>query len=246
MVLTADGSRTLRSAVHGQTFKSRLGALTESRAVFAEGSGVAARLRSGTPTRVLEIGLGTGLNFLVTAEVARASETPLHYVAVESDLLPATVLRELGYDHALAPSPLPVAFVAWMAELEDWREARRHEAASRVRTHRWRCGPVTLDLVVGDVLDEDVWDVLRSTSASHYDAIYHDAFSPSVSPELWSPVFLRSLATVLAPVGTFVTYSVAGAVRRALAAAGLEVRKVPGPAQGKAEVLVARLTAAPR
>jgi len=93
-LVTADGSRTLRSSAHGQTFKSRLGALTESRSVFLEGSGVAARLAGGEPTRLLEIGFGTGLNFLVTAEAARVAGTKLHYVAVEVDLLPAATLRK--------------------------------------------------------------------------------------------------------------------------------------------------------
>lgn len=283
MILTADGSRTLRSTAHGQTFKSRQGALTESRAVFVEGSGVAARLAAGIPTSVLEIGFGTGLNFLVTAEAARGAGTSLCYVAVESDLLPAATLRALAHHEALAPSPLPEALVEWRASLEDEEVAAASEArsAQASRRHRWRVAPVMLELVVGDVLDDGTWAALRpgaghglgsadgngyddghdrgsdsacgsgpgsgsgsassiaSASNSGYDAVYHDAFSPAVSPELWSPSFLARLAAALAPGGRLVTFSVAGAVRRALAATGLEVRKVPGPPGGKAEVLVA-------
>jgi tRNA U34 5-methylaminomethyl-2-thiouridine-forming methyltransferase MnmC len=259
VVVTADGSRTLRSGAHGQTYKSRLGALTESRSVFLEGSGVAARLAGGEPTCLLEIGFGTGLNFLVTVEAARVAGTKLHYVAVESDLLPAATLRALAYHEALAPSPFPAAFVEWRAGLEDEEATSEPGPASTLRRYRWDVGPITLDLVIGNVLDDRTWESLPAIAAQGHDAgfgagvgafgdagfdggldaIYHDAFSPSVASELWSPVFLARLASVLAPGGRLVSYSVAGAVRRALAEAGLEVRKAPGPPGGKAEVLVA-------
>ena len=271
VVDTADGSRTLRSGAHGQTFKSRLGALTESRSVFLEGSGVAARLAAGEPTCLLEIGFGTGLNFLVTAEAARVAGTKVHYVAVETDLLPAATLRALAYHEALAPSPFPTAFVEWRAGLEEEEAAPEPGRVSGARRHRWGVGPIMLDLVVGNVLVDRTWELLLAFGGSGhglgfgagvdasvgtdvdvgvdvgfeagfdvgFDAIYHDAFSPSVAPELWSPAFLARLASALAPGGRLVSYSVAGAVRRALADAGLEVRKVPGPPGGKAEVLVA-------
>ncbi|MFO7546553.1 MAG: tRNA (5-methylaminomethyl-2-thiouridine)(34)-methyltransferase MnmD [Trueperaceae bacterium] len=243
VIVTADGSRTLRSGAHGQTYKSRLGALSESRTVYAEGSGVAARLAAGTPASVLEIGFGTALNFLVTSEAARVAGTKLQYVAVESDLLSAAILRMLAHEEALAPSPLPAAFLAWRAALEDEEATREPGQAPTPRRHRWRVGPVALDLVVGNVLDDRTWalmlpDAGRGRGAG-FDAIYHDAFSPAVSPELWSSAFLARLAGVLAPGGRLVSYSVAGAVRRALAVAGLEVRKAPGPPGGKAEALVA-------
>ena len=67
--------------------------------------------------------------------------------------------------------------------------------------------------------------------------IYHDAFSPASQPELWTPAFLTGLAGALGPGGCLVSYSVNGAVRRALGALGLRVEKLPGPPGGKREML---------
>ena len=88
IVNTADGSRTLYSDHYEQTMHSRRGALTESRHVFLKGAGVAARLGQDEPTRVLEIGFGTGLNFFVTADAALRADTPLTYVALDATSSP--------------------------------------------------------------------------------------------------------------------------------------------------------------
>ena len=74
LVRTADGLDTLYSARYGQTYHSRHGAGTEARHVFLDGSGVADRLADGLPTRVLEVGFGTGLNFFLTAQQATAKD----------------------------------------------------------------------------------------------------------------------------------------------------------------------------
>ena len=67
---TADGSRTLYSERYAQTFHSDKGAVTESRHVFLEASGVTERVQQGEATTVLEVGFGTGLNFFLTADLA--------------------------------------------------------------------------------------------------------------------------------------------------------------------------------
>jgi len=83
LVLTKDGSSTLFSTVYGQTFHSIHGALTESRHVFLDSSGTATRLRERQKTDILEIGLGAGLNFLLTADLALKHGTQLNYTAFE-------------------------------------------------------------------------------------------------------------------------------------------------------------------
>jgi tRNA U34 5-methylaminomethyl-2-thiouridine-forming methyltransferase MnmC len=69
---TRDGSDTLYSVEFQQTFHSIPGALTETEYVFVKGTGVADRLRQGQASRILEVGFGTGLNFLATAETNTA------------------------------------------------------------------------------------------------------------------------------------------------------------------------------
>jgi tRNA U34 5-methylaminomethyl-2-thiouridine-forming methyltransferase MnmC len=94
-ILTDDGSWTFESERYGETFRSRRGAARESLHVFLEGSGVAARLEAGLATRVLEIGLGTTLNLVLTASAAVRTGTPLEYVSVEREPLPADALESL-------------------------------------------------------------------------------------------------------------------------------------------------------
>lgn len=226
--VTADGSRTLASARYGQLFGSGRGALTEARHAFLAASGMAARLARGAPGRVLEVGLGTGLNFLVTAEAAVQGGASLRYLALEREPPPVAVLEPLGLPEALPGAPA-AAFLAWRGSLPE-----------RVPEGRYlfRDGDVRLELRVGEATAQEL-------PAGWADAVYHDAFSPDVNPEPWSEAFLSALAAALAPGGALVTYTVAGAVRRRLAAAELAVEKLPGPPGGKRETLRATRPEAP-
>lgn len=231
VLTTADGSRTLRSA-GGESFKSEKGALTEARSVYLEGSGVGERLRSHLATRVLEVGFGAGLNFLTSASQALAADTPLDYHALELELPSVGTMASLGYADLLAPSPLPAALIAWRAALA---------AQPAPGPHGFLLGEVALTLHLGDAR-QGAW---RTAASGSFDAVYHDAFSPHRTPELWEEGFLRLLADQLKPDGRLVSFSVAGGVRRALAAAGLTPERVAGPPGGKRQVLVARRATVP-
>ncbi|MBX3141820.1 MAG: tRNA (5-methylaminomethyl-2-thiouridine)(34)-methyltransferase MnmD [Trueperaceae bacterium] len=230
VVVTADGSRTLASPI-GEAYKSLHGALSEARSVYLEGSGVADRLARGWGADVLEVGFGTGLNFLVSATAAVESGAALRYRALELAPPSAATLRELRYAELLAPSRLPEALIAWRAGLG---------MSARAGWHAFEHDRVSLELFVGDALSS-AWE---AGDLPQVDAVYHDSFGPANAPGLWSGAFLARLARVLKPDGRLVSFCVAGAVRRALADEGLEVAKAPGPVGGKREVLVARRPAA--
>ena len=81
---------------------------------------------------------------------------------------------------------------------------------------------VTLDIVQGDA---------RETLPRHdglADAWFLDGFAPARNPELWGDALMRAVAAHTAPGGTLASYTAAGHVRRALAEAGLDVRRAPG------------------
>ena len=250
-VSTGDGSRTLHSARFGQTLHSHHGAVTEARWVFLRGSGVEARLAAGDPARVLEVGFGTGLNFLVTADAARRHRTNLRYLGLERVLPTIDAVAALDLARHLAHPEL--ARSLWDA-LDGLERQGRHVvqvgeggvaaggtsapgegagAAGKREPETARSATVRLDLWLGEATDVEL-------PHGSYDAVYHDAFSPDVNPELWTADFLERLAMWLAPGGALVTYTVAGAVRRTLAGLGLEVEKRPGPPAGKREMLWAR------
>jgi len=224
--LTEDGSRTLLSPRYQETYHSLHGAATEARHVFLEGSGVARRLAEGRPTTVLEVGFGAGLNALLTLAEADRWGTPLRFVTLENDLLPVAVLRELDY-RSLVPRPdLADALHAWLEGLP-----------AGVRAHATSVAGSTIELLLVEARHAAL------PSSAH--AVYHDAFSPDVNPELWDATFLERLHGALEPGGRLVSYTVKGSVRRTLAALGFEVAKEPGPPGGKREMLVARKRAPP-
>ncbi len=221
--LTADGFDTLYSPAYGQTYHSKHGALAEARHVFLEGAGVDERLAQGLSTRVLEVGFGTGLNFLLTAHRAAASQAPLHYVALEKDVLPAGVLAGLNHGPRLDALALRDALVAWRRALPE---------PPPFGIHGRRFSEILLlDLIVGDA-------TIAPLPNLAFDAVYLDAFSPDANPELWTPDFLGRLFEVMRPGGKLATYSAKGSVRRGLEAVGFRTGKRSGP-PGKREMLVA-------
>ena len=221
---TADGVDTLYSSQYDQTYHSTFGALVEAEQVFLSGAGVKERLAAQKPTRVLEIGFGTGLNFFLTAHHSRHNQTRLHYVALEQHLLPVEWLARLNHSLQLPEAAnLRRMFIAWRSGLP-------HPCPPG--SYHWPADEtLRLDLVIGDATQVAI--------PNHaYHAIYLDAFSPDANPELWTVDFFARLVEVLAPGGRLATYSVKGAVRRGLQGVGFQVQKVPGP-PGKREILIA-------
>ncbi len=92
--ITGDGSATLRSVVHGDTYHSLRGAVGEARHVFIE-SGF---LQSGAnPVKVLEMGFGTGLNAWLTLLEAGKTGRAVEYTAVELHPVAQEIAAKLGY-----------------------------------------------------------------------------------------------------------------------------------------------------
>lgn len=205
---------------YGETYHSQRGAVSEARHVFLTGAGVADRLRNGLPTTVLEVGFGAGLNTLVTLSAPR-SEAPLRIHSLEAELLATDVLRALDHRTLLPRPELADDLYAWLDGLPVDASGRHTTVLARAR----------LELVLGDAR--------RAALPQGVDAVYHDAFSPDVNPELWDEAFLERLFQALTPGGRLVSYTVKGVVRRRLQALGFDVAKVPGPPGGKREVLVA-------
>jgi tRNA U34 5-methylaminomethyl-2-thiouridine-forming methyltransferase MnmC len=232
--VTDDGSRTLHDRAAGQTLHSGRGALAEARHVYLEASGVVARLAAGRATRLVEVGLGVGLNLLVTAEAAVAGGAPLNVRALDRRLPSASAVAAMEFGSVVDPDLAG----AWSTRLAELRDARPDDAG----TLRATLVPgVTLELALGDAAagpqSAPSPAAARLLEPGWAHAVYHDAFSPSATPELWSDAFLGACARCLAPGGAWVSYTVAGVVRRRLEAHGLEPEKLPGPPGGKREML---------
>lgn len=174
------------------------GGLDETRHVFLAGNDLPARLRPGF--HVAELGFGTGLNLLALAQVA---VQPIRFTSFEA--YPMS-LAELERAHAAFPALADLA-----AELRaGWPS--RHFAVGTVRA---------------EIIEADARVALPAWPG-RADAWFLDGFSPAKNPELWGEALMDQVARHTARDGTFATYTAAGHVRRALAAAGFDVSRAPG------------------
>jgi len=125
---TADGSYTLYDPEVDQTYHSSRGAIAEARYVYLGASGAARRLAEGEELRVLEVGLGTGMNLLLTLDAATSGGALLHYRALERRPPPAEQVRRMELGRFLER---PELVDAWLEILDDLRERELRERELR-------------------------------------------------------------------------------------------------------------------
>ena len=216
IVSTADGSNTIYNALVGENYHSRNGALQESRHVFVR-SGLEYFLEhSDAPVNdvaILEVGFGTGLNFLLTADYCTAQQLPLHYTGIEAYPLGNDMIAQTGYDQYL-PAPI------WTSFLDTYPQALINPA--QLNQH------CAFEVATCKLADFD--------AAGLYDVIYFDAFASAHQPEMWDEAAITHTLKFLKPGGVFVTYAITGNLKRIIKALGLKVQKAPG-APGKREML---------
>ena len=230
--ITDDGSRTLIGRDSQVAYHSASGALTETKHVYLDNSGVADRMQKRLPTSVLEVGLGTAMGLLVTLDAARMpntaagySITPLDYTALESRWLPSSLIGQLHPWDWTSDATMVDRFLDWRRSLPD---------VVPDGPHRWTLGDnQTVCVHVGSA---ENW---LPDPGQSFDAIYFDPFAPQHDGELWQPRFLATMHSILRPDGRLVSYCVSRLVRDALSTVGFDVRTVPGPKQGKRDVLIA-------
>ena len=214
LVTTDDGSKTIYDSEVGENYHSRHGALQESQHVFLN-SGLRYFL-AGTEVAevsILEIGLGTGLNFLLSADYCSAKQIRLDYTGIEAYPLTDEMIRQTGYYQYVSPQ-------LWDNFIRQYRESLKN--AVQIASY---CQLYTADCKLQDF-----------SSDKQYDVIYFDAFASANQPEMWSEEAITHTVQFLKPGGVFVTYAITGNLKRTMKSLGLKVEKAPG-APGKREML---------
>ena len=207
---TPEGPRSRR---FGDIYFSPEDGLAESRAVFLGGCGLPDAWAGRDRFVVGELGFGTGLNILALAELWRRTAGPgghLHIFSVEGFPLDAADAAR--------------ALAAWpeLGDLAGDLVARWPGRARGLHRVDWPELRITLDLAVMDAAE-----ALAGWSGAA-DAWFLDGFSPALNPGMWSGEVLALVAQRSAPGARAATFTVAGAVRRGLAAAGFAVERQPG------------------
>ncbi len=223
LAFTADG--TPWSAAYGDVYHSAAGGPAQARHVFLAGTGLPERWRGRARLVVLETGFGLGLNFLATWQAWRADPqrcARLHYVSIEKHPFARTDLEDLHRRHDEF-APLAAALHAQWPLLVPGM-------------HRLVFDDARVVLTLAFAEATQALAQLRLAA----DAIFLDGFAPAKNAAMWAPGLLKELARLAAPGAQAATWSAAGEVRDALAAAGFEVEKRPGFGP-KREMTVARL-----
>jgi tRNA U34 5-methylaminomethyl-2-thiouridine-forming methyltransferase MnmC len=214
LVPTADGSLTLFQPEVGEHYHSKHGALQESRHVFIEsGLGYFMSKNSQSSINILEVGLGTGLNFLLTADYAQKHSLELEYTAVEAYPLSETLLAQTGYNQFVEEA-------IWDGFLAKYKSSLTE----------------TTSISQGINLKVEKCLLADFTTQGQVDVIYFDAFAAIHQPEMWTTEALEKVCRYLKPGGVFVTYAITGNLKRSMKSLGFAIEKAPG-APGKREML---------
>ncbi len=208
---TGDGSLTLHSEQWNEHYHSVHGAVQESTHVFIKAG---LEFVAKDHVDVLEVGLGTGLNLLLTWVRCLEGKFTVDYTALEPYPLSRERLEELAHCQDLAWPGLHEPFIERMtASTEDAHPA------------------------VGGLLFRKLAARVQDfTAEGGYDVIYYDAFGPNSQPEMWTAEVFQCMHDALRLGGVLVTYCAKGEVRRAMESVGLRVERLKGP-PGKREML---------
>lgn len=202
-----------RSRLFGDVYFSAEDGLAETRAVFLDGCGLPDAWAGRRRFVVGELGFGTGLNIAALLELwrrTRSSEGRLHVFTVE------------GYPISAEEAARALARWPELAHAAQALVARWPGRARGVHRMELPDFAVVVDVFVGDVAEA------LSGWTGRADAWFLDGFSPALNPQMWSDEVLGLVGARSAPGARAATFTVAGQVRRGLAAAGFAVEKRPG------------------
>ena len=213
--ITDDGSQTIYVPSLDEHYHSVKGALTESLHIFIK---TGLQHHPSPSPRVLEIGFGTGLNALLTIEVALRGRD-IRYTTLERYPLSSEIVKQMDY-----------------ARLVEENTAHYYQQIHDAQWNEW------VDIIPTFHIRKIETDFTTYEFKDRYDVIYYDAFAPEKQPEMWSQEIFNRMYECLDENGILVTYCAKGIARRMLQAAGFKVERLQGPPGGKREILRATKT----
>ena len=205
---TEDGSYTFFVPALNEHYHSTKGAYTESRHIYIDNGFNACNAER---LNVLEVGFGTGLNGFLTAMEAGKREVKTTYTTLER-------------------YPIP------------WDEVASLHLSSNGLFREIHACPwdIPCELTPFFTLlkkQSNYLEEIFRLPPERYDLVYFDAFAPEKQPEMWQEELFRRLYVIMKPNGRLTTYCVKGEIRRILQRCGFTVKRLPGPPQGKKQIL---------
>ncbi|MBC8047778.1 MAG: tRNA (5-methylaminomethyl-2-thiouridine)(34)-methyltransferase MnmD [Fimbriimonadaceae bacterium] len=206
--ITKDGSQTIYVPALNEHYHSIHGAYTESMHVFIQNGFIKKLGENIKKIKILEIGLGTGLNALLTLE--HAINKQISYTALEPFPLVPDIIHQLHFEK--------------IADCRHFKTIHYSEFNTEISL---------AENFTFTKIDQRLEDVIFHEK---FDLIYFDAFGPKAQPDIWCLQNFEKLYIATNENGILVTYCSKGDVRRNMIAAGYFVEKLPGP-PGKREML---------
>jgi tRNA U34 5-methylaminomethyl-2-thiouridine-forming methyltransferase MnmC len=211
---TADGSMTIYLPEMDEHYHSYHGALQEAIHVFIE-NGIQ-RFPKKDTISVFELGLGTGLNALLTALWATENIQKVNYFGLEAFPVDVEMNLKMNYQDLIS-NDLTTDYFTKIVEAE-WEK----------------------NIVISDKFQiQKVEETIQNLSINNqFDIVFFDAFGPRAQEEMWEFSVIEKTIQLLNSGGLFVTYCAKGQLKRDLKAIGLKVEALPGP-PGKREMTIA-------
>jgi tRNA U34 5-methylaminomethyl-2-thiouridine-forming methyltransferase MnmC len=224
--ITKDGSSTLYSNTFNQYYHNPNGSVSESKHVFFETLGIPDSLNHEKQVTIFETGFGTGLNFLLLLDyyLSGNCSSKVDFYSVEAFPVSVEVATEFNFASFLEYRELDPVLKNVFTDLKEGMNVIK--PLDEI--------DVTLNLFIGK------FEALQ-TSELNSDFFFHDAFSPEVNQELWTPETFAKLRSMANKNSVLATYCAASKARAAMAVAGWKLARTRG-ALGKREMTVASLS----
>ena len=211
IIITDDGSTTIRIPEWDENYHSTHGAIQEAKHVFIKNG--LNLFQKQDSISILEIGFGTGLNAFITF-LETVNKEKVNYVGVEAYPISSEEIAQMNYVAELQATQYQAVFDKMHSC--DW-ESQQKITDNFILTKRKQ--------FFQDIEDKE-----------QYDLIYFDAFGFPLQPELWSEAIFKKMYEALLPKGTLVTYACRSSIKNAMLSVGFSIEKLPG-APGKREML---------
>ena len=212
IIITEDGSNSIRSTEYGVTYHSKFGAIQESYHVFIN---AALRFKAVLQQEfsILEIGFGTGLNAYISLLEARKRNLKIRYTGIEAYPISVETAAKLNYSSLLYEDDPDDLFL-------------------KIHSSAWDS---IVDFGEYFSLEKQLKKFEEIDFREQFDIIYFDAFAPDAQPELWTEDIFVKMYTALKPDGILVTYCAKGVVKRRMKKVGFKIEALEGPT-GKREM----------
>ena len=215
IIISEDGSHTIELIGKNEQYHSTHGAIQESKHVYIQ-HGLARISQNKQQINILEVGMGTGLNVLLSYQYALKNQLHINYTAIEAYPLENKIWNQLNYAK-LIEDKNDLSAIYHKIHISEWNK----ELLLNDQFHMKKINRPIQETQLKD---------------NYFDLVYFDAFNPDLEPQLWSAEVFSNLYHSMKMDSLLSTYSTKGIIKRALKSCGFSIEKKPGP-PGKREIL---------